>query len=420
MIAHVDADSFFASVLQRKYPRLKGKPLLALGMGGGCVIAATYEAKAKGVKTGMPLKEALALCPEAEQMHSDFAETALASQQIEAIIQAHCPVVEQYSIDEWFLDLETVVGGVPFDLVLWAQELQQEILATTALSVSIGVGGSKILAKMAGEERKPAGVTVVERHEVEAFLSRRPVMAIPGIGPRRGAHAKAKHWETAWDFAVADEATVRKLFGKGGPELQREIKGECLYPVTPEGGPPKSISRTRSFKPTKDKKLIWAHAMQHLSYCILKMRTQDLSARGISLWLRDDRYQHEGLQVKLPQALDTEEDVTPYARKAFDRLIGKGDGRFTQVGFCLWNLQPKGAAQFSLFEPPKHTMEDEDLQRSLDGLRKRYGREVVMRGSALPVHEKTERKISLPFFEEGPAEPKRRGSRTATRGGRRR
>lgn len=420
MLAHIDADSFFASVLQRKYPHLQGKPLLAMGMGGGCVIAASYEAKATGVKTGMPLKEALTLCPHAEKVHSDFAETALASQQIEAIIQAHCPVVEQYSIDEWFLDLRTLVGGVPFDLMLWGKDLQSEIQATTALSVSIGIASSKILAKMAGEEHKPAGVTVVERHQVESFLSRRPVLAIPGIGPRRGAHAKAKHWETAWDFAIADEAIVQKLFGKGGPELQREIRGESLYPVTAESGPPKSISRTRSFKPTKDKKIVWAHAVQHLSYCILKMRTQDLSARGVSLWLRDDQYHHQGLQIKLPQALDTEEDITPYVRKAFDRLIGRDANRHTQIGFCLWNLQAKGAAQFSLFESPKHTMEDEDLQQSLDTLRKRYGREVVMRGSALPVHERTKRKLSLPFFEEGPSAPNRRRQKTTTPKGNRR
>lgn len=398
MLAHIDADSFFASVLQRLHPRLKGKPLLAMGMGGGCVIAASYEAKTKGVRTGMPLKEALAFCPEAEKVHSDFAETALASHQIEAVIRSHCPVVEQYSIDEWFLDLRTLVGGVPFDLLLWAQDLQRAILATTALSVSIGVASSKILAKMAGEEHKPAGTTVVEGHEVEGFLSRRPIMAIPGIGPRRGAHARVKHWETAWDFAIADKATVHKLFGKGGAELQREVMGESLYPVLTENGPPKSISRTRSFKPTGDKKLVWAHAMQHISYCILKMRTQALSARGISLWLRDDRYRHAGLQIKLPQSLDTEEDITPYARKAFDRLVGRGDDRHTQIGFGLWNLQPKGAAQFSLFESTGSAMEDEDLQQSLDGLRTRYGREVIVRGSQLPVHKQRKRELNLPTF----------------------
>ena len=102
MFAHIDADAFFASVLQRKHPRLKGKPLLALGMGGGCVIAASYEAKRRGVKTGMPLKEARALCPEALHIPCDFGETALASEQIEGILTSHSPMVEQYSITNGF------------------------------------------------------------------------------------------------------------------------------------------------------------------------------------------------------------------------------------------------------------------------------------------------------------------------------
>lgn len=397
MIAHIDADSFFASVLQRKHPHLRGKPLLAMGMGGGCVIAATYEAKAKGVRTGMPLKQAMELCPEAEQIPADFAETGLASQQIESIIQNHCPVVEQYSIDEWFLDLRTLVGGTPFDLLLWAKEIQTEIKAMTDLSVSIGVAPSKLLAKMAGEERKPMGTTVVEKHEIEAFLSRRPAEAIPGIGHRRNTHAKAKNWTTAWDIAAADEHVLRRLFGSPGVDLKRELNGEVLSPVNSAHAAPKSISRTRSFKPSKDPKVTWAYAMQHLSYTILKMRTQELSARAISLWLRNDRYHHEGIQIKLPQAMDTEEDITPFARKAFDRMYDR-NMRYTQVGFCLWDLRPKSATQFSLFESPRHAMEDEDVQRSLDGLRGKYGREVVIRGSALPVHKKKKQELNLPMF----------------------
>lgn len=397
MIAHIDADSFFASVLQRKHPDLRGKPLLALGMGGGFVIAASYEAKATGVKTGMPLSEALTLCPKAQQVPSDFAETALASHQIEAMIHNHCPVMEQYSIDEWFLDLRSVVGGIPFDLLLWAKDIQKDIMDSTDLSVSIGVAPSKILAKMAGEERKPAGCTVVEKHEIEAFLGRRPVMAIPGIGQRRNAHAQAKNWHTAWDFAMADMNTVDRLFGKSGTDLQRELLGERLSPVATDDAPQKSISRARSFKPTKDLKVIWAYVMQHVSYTILKMRNQGTTARGIALWLRNDRYRHDGLQMKLPQPMDTEEDITPYAKKAFDRLKSK-DGRYTQVGFGLWNLQPKGAAQFSLFEDPKHALEDEELQHSLDTLRDKYGREVVIRGSQLPVHKRRKRELNLPTF----------------------
>jgi DNA polymerase-4/DNA polymerase V len=398
MIAHIDADSFFASVLQRKHPHLRGKPLLALGMGGGCVIAASYEAKAKGVRTGMRLKDAMALCPGAFQMPSDFAETGLASQQIEAILQSHCPVMEQMSIDEWFLDMKTLVGGVPFDLFLWAKDLQREVMSMTGMSVSTGVAPTKLLAKMASEYRKPAGVTVVEKRDIETFLADRPAAAIPGIGRSRQTHTKAHRWDTAWDFAIADRELVQKLFGIQGPELQRELLGEKLFDVNDEEALPQSISRTRSFKRTRVQAPVWAHLLEHISYTVLKMRKLSLAARGISVWLRDGEYHHRGLQCKLPQPLDTEEAITPFARKCF---VDMWDAHTpcTQAGFALWNLNPRASKQFSLFRDPRDHMREETLQMSLDELRAKYGRDVVIRGSTLPVHKRRARGLDLSVFE---------------------
>src|SRR3989338_1908328 len=231
-------------------------------MGGSCVIAATYEAKAFGVKTGMTLKDALKLVPNALQIPSDFRETAIASHQIEEILSHEAPMLEQMSVDEWFLDIASVVGGEPQDLHAWATALQKKILRYTALSVSVGVGQTKLLAKMAGEYKKPAGVTVLydDRGEgglcppgatplrekgvhegktvgLSLMLKDRPAAAIPGIGRRRDVHAQLKGWKTAWDFAVADQETVIKLFGKGGHELQLELNGIIVSPVTTESSP---------------------------------------------------------------------------------------------------------------------------------------------------------------------------------------
>ncbi len=397
MIAHIDADSFFASVLQRKYPRLRGKPLLALGMGGGCVIAASYEAKAKGIKTGMRFKDAITLCPNAVSMPSDFAETAIASHEIEAVLQDHSPVIEQMSIDEWFIDLHTLVGGVPFDLLLWAADLQKEIQKMTGLWVSVGVAPSKLLAKMASEYKKPRGVTIVEKHKLEQFLSDRPAAAISGIGRARQRHTDAHHWNTAWDFAMADREKVSKLFGKNGHEMQRELLGERVSPVAQNDSPPKSISRCRSFRATRKRDDVWAHLLQHVNYTILKMRKQKLAARGITVWLRDGTYKHDGLQLRLPQPFDTEESITPYVRRCFDRVYSPRTP-YTQVGFALWDLHDKAAQQFSLFSDPQNIIRADNVQASLDILRVKYGREVVVSGSALSVMKKRDTHLDLSVF----------------------
>src|SRR3989338_5482226 len=127
MIAHIDVDAFFASVLVRADPSLQGKPLLALGMGGSCVIAASYEAKAKGIRTGMRLLDARKLCPGAIERISDFAEACRASAHIEEMLGRECPNMEKMSVDEWFLDLRTLVGGIPKDTSAWAFDTQQII-----------------------------------------------------------------------------------------------------------------------------------------------------------------------------------------------------------------------------------------------------------------------------------------------------
>lgn len=400
MLAHIDADSFFASVLVRKHPHLKGKALLAVGMGGGCVIAATYEAKAKGVKTGMPLFEARKLAPGAIEMPSDFAETGIASAQIEAILRDVCPMVEQMSIDEWYVDLQTMQGGLPGDMLAWGKAAQANVLSQTALSVSVGVGPSKTLAKMAGEYRKPAGVTVVETSTIERFLRDRPAAAIPGIGRRRKAHADLHGWNTAWDFVCADTGLVREVCGRPGLDLQRELSGERVYAMVGQPPPPKSISRCRTFRPTRSLADIRAHMLRHLEYVVLKMRDQGLSCAIVCIHLRDREYFYRGQCHRLPQPATTEQEILPHAQRCLEKTHDAAKA-YNQIGLGLYGLAPAGAKQYSLFDDPRQGELDERVQQALDDIHTRFGRNAVTRGAALSVKSGTNRVFSLPFAETG-------------------
>ena len=383
MIAHIDADAFFASVLQRKHPRLKGKPLFALGAGGGCVIAASYEAKAKGVKTGMRATEARKLCKGAYEMPSDFEETAVASKQIASILGEQCPVMEKMSVDEWFLDLNSMQGGLPDNLFRWGEQIQKDIIKRVNISVSAGIASSKLLAKMGSEYNKPAGITVIHKGNLEAFLKDRPAAAIPGIGSRRSLHAEANHWKTAWDIANADEEKILRLFGRPGRTMQLELLGNCIQGIEEASGPPKSISRCRSFRATNDRERIFSSVLDHLSYTILKMRRHDLMCNEVGVWLRDNEYKHDGYNTKLPQPMDTEEQLLPYIRRCFTKLYNKTP-RCTQTGLMLCGLRTKGSLQFSLFGDVRHASTSEQIQEKLDEIHERYGRTSLTRGSALP------------------------------------
>ncbi len=396
MIAHVDADSFFASVIVRLNPSLRGKPVLALGMGGSCVIAATYEAKAKGVKTGMRLRDARILCPGAIEMAADFRETGIASEQIESVLKKHCPVIEQMSIDEWYLDLSTLVGGAPKDGPAWGCMIQKEVLQMTALSVSVGLAPSKLLAKMAGEYRKPAGVTAVSGNNIEKFLRDRPAAAIPGIGRQRSIKTDALSWVTAWDIATAPTADLIRICGRPGVDLKRELLGERMSPVAEDTRPPKSISRCRSFRATADMTFVKAHLLKHLEYCTMKMRRQKTACREISIWLRTAEYRHMSIHARLSRNAVTADEMLPKILGMFRAMTGQKN-RYTQTGLALHGLKSADAQQQSLFEDPTKALAGERLQEAMDDLHGKYGRDSVTRASALTVRSGTRRSLELPM-----------------------
>ena len=358
------------------------------------MIAASYEAKAKGVKTGMRLVDARKLCKGAYEMPSDFEETAIASKQIASILEEQCPVMEKMSVDEWFLDLRSMQGGLPDNLFRWAEQMQKDVLKRVGISVSAGIAHSKLLAKMASEYNKPAGVTVINKGNMEAFLKDRPAAAIPGIGKRRSLHAEANCWKAAWDIANADGEQILRLFGKPGKEMQQELLGTRVYEVEENGSPPKSISRCRSFRATNDKDKIFSSVLDHLSYTVLKMRRYDLKCCEIGVWLRDSEYRHNGRGAKLPQPMDTEEQILPYVRQCFKRLYEETP-RCTQAGLALCSLRPKGLLQFSLFEDAERESSGEQIQEKLDELHERFGRTSITRGAALPAKGKEKPHLNI-------------------------
>ncbi|MEI8229814.1 MAG: DNA polymerase IV [Candidatus Peregrinibacteria bacterium] len=404
MFAHLDADAFFASVLERMDPKIKGKPILALGAGGGVVIAASYPAKAKGIKTGMRLADARKLCPEAITRLSDFTEACRASEQIEEILRSNAALVEQMSVDEWYVDLRSIVEGIPENPHTWAAAIQKKIALSVGLTVSVGIAPTKLLAKMASEYRKPSGITIVTTDKNVhfpfpappklpgseggsifhfQFLRDRPAAAIPGIGRARQVHTASLNWQTAWDIAQANPQTIVHLFGKPGTDMQEELNGRPRFAVVNESPPPKSISRCRSFRNTTDMRMIFGTVMEHAAITILRMRQQGLSCRGVSVWLRDREYHYYGETIKLPERLDTEERLQSYIKTCFERIRPSCVQGCTQAGLALLELLPRGSAQYSLFEETKTVDKAEEIQRSLDEVRTRFGRGSIVRGTSL-------------------------------------
>ncbi len=233
-IIHVDMDAFYASVEQRDRPELRGKPVIVGGLPSerAVVCTASYEARRFGVKSAMPVAEAVRLCPGAALLRPDFERYSAVSAHMHEIFRRTTTLVEPLSLDEAFLDVTAVVaeGGA----TAIARALKDAIRAELLLTASAGVAPNKFLAKVASDLEKPDGLTVIRPEAAEAFALALPVRKIPGIGPRTEEICHRHGIKEARDFLRFDGDALLRLFGRFGADLHDLARGIDTRPVAPE------------------------------------------------------------------------------------------------------------------------------------------------------------------------------------------
>ena len=234
-IIHLDMDAFYASVEQRDDPALRGRPVAVGGRpeSRGVVAAASYEARAFGVRSAMPMARAVRLCPELAIVRPDFAKYRAVSGQVFALFRAVTPLVEPLSLDEAYLDVTDNAWGERFATPV-ARRLKRQIRAETGLTASAGVAANKFLAKVASALEKPDGLTVVPPARVEPFLRKLPVDALWGVGPVTARKLRAHGVTKLVDIRTVDEPALRRLVGRQAEWLRRLAHGDDDRPVTPD------------------------------------------------------------------------------------------------------------------------------------------------------------------------------------------
>ena len=247
-IIHVDMDAFYASVEQRDDPALRGRPVAVGGQPGsrGVVAASSYEARAFGVRSAMPMARAVRLCPELVIVRPDFPRYRAASQQILAIFRSCTPLVEPLSLDEAYLDVTDNRWGEPLATPV-ARRLKQRILEETRLTASAGVAPNKFLAKIASGWQKPDGLTVISPDRVEAFLQQLPVDALWGVGPVTAQKLRKIGIARLVEVRTADPDALRRAVGSLADALRRLALGDDPRPVVPDR-PYKSSSSENTYK----------------------------------------------------------------------------------------------------------------------------------------------------------------------------
>ncbi|MFI5268992.1 MAG: DNA polymerase IV, partial [Chloroflexota bacterium] len=287
MILHCDLDAFYASVEQILDPSLAGKPVIVGGdpRKRGVVAAASYEARAFGVHSAMPLGTAVRLCPNGVFIQPHFDVYGQYSQQVFDVYRRYTPLVEPLSLDEAYLDLagtERALG--PAREV--ALRIRDEVKVGTRLELSIGMGTCKVVAKIASDLKKPRGFVEVVPGEEAAFLSPLPLRRLPGLGPSTEERLRPLRLQTIGDLAALPIDELLKRLGKHGFDLWEFAHGIDRRPVVPPGDP-KSISRETTFDhDVDDSAEVEAVLRQLAQHAAKNMRDNGLHCRTVNLKLR--------------------------------------------------------------------------------------------------------------------------------------
>ena len=342
-IAHVDCDAFYASVEKRDRPKLKDQPVIVGHPGGrGVVTTACYIARHYGVRSAMPMFKATELCPRATIIPPDMGKYKRVSQHIREIMRAATQVIEPVSLDEAYLDLSPAncLGpGAPAEaLARIARDVEIEV----GITVSVGLAPNKFLAKLASEQDKPRGFSVIGRQEARTFLARLPVAKINGVGPATARRLEAGGIRTIGDLQVLSESELSVRFGKFGRRLAQYASGEDDRAVTPDR-PTKSISAEDTFaKDTSRADVLLAEAGRLADRVAGQLARYGLAAGTVVVKLKTAGFSLLSRSRRLAVPTQKAEVLFEAARPLIEK---EADGRaFRLIGIGADNLVPAAEA----------------------------------------------------------------------------
>ena len=324
VVAHLDLDAFFAAVEVLERPELAGLPLVVGGdpSGRGVVATASYEARRFGIRSAMSAAEARRRCPEAVFVRPDHSRYRRHSRAVWALVAEHVERVEQVGIDEGYLDLTgsaTTAGGAERLL----RGLQEEIRRCCRLSASFGCASSKVVAKIASDFRKPAGITVVPAGRERAFLAPLPLRALPGVGPKADARLQARGLRTIGELADLDEVQLEALLpGVVGVELRDRARGIDRRPVQVEPGEAVSISCEETFdRDIADRTRLDDEARRMAARVAERLERSGRVARTVTVKVRYADFRLASRSLTAPAPTGAEDELARLALIALERAL---------------------------------------------------------------------------------------------------
>ncbi len=377
-ILHADLDAFYASVEQLDDPSLRGKPVIVGGRPGdrGVVSASSYEARAFGVFSAMPLRTAARRCPQGVFLPGRPDRYRELSNQVMAIFASYTPMVEPISLDEAFLDVSNSAKAFGDGPTIAAQ-LKRRVLDEVGLVVSVGVATNKLCAKVASDLRKPDALVIVQPGDEATFLAPLPIRRLWGVGPQAQQALGDYGVTTIGQLAALSPATLERRFGSHGSDLSSRARGIDRSAVAPMQAP-KSIGHEHTFDvDNADPGRLEATLLDLAESVATRLRRHDLAARAVQLKLRYEGFETLTRQGALPYATRDSRPLYETALALLRRTQAPGRG-VRLVGLTAISLTD--AQQLTLFEAPDR---EDRLSRSIDAVRERFGDAAITRARLL-------------------------------------
>ena len=380
-IAHMDCDAFYASVEKRDDPSLVEKPVIIGGGRRGVVSTACYVARIRGVKSAMPMFQALKLCPDAVIIKPRMEAYAEASRAIRAMMEELTPAIQPLSLDEAFMDLSGTqkLHGAPPALML--ARLVKRMRVELGLTGSIGLSHNKFLAKVASDLDKPRGFSVIGRADTAAFLKDKPVRLIWGVGEAAQSSLDKAGIRTFTDLLRWDKEALVARFGSMGERLWHLARGEDHRAVSAHD-PVKSISNETTFgADTNDPDLLDGHLWRMAEKVADRAKAKGIAGRVVTLKLKRSDHRSLTRQVALRDATQMADTVYRNARALFDQLGEEGPYRLLGCGLSHLCSEDEAGLSGDLLDT--RAEQRAEAERATDKIRAKFGKDAIVKGRAL-------------------------------------
>jgi DNA polymerase-4/DNA polymerase V len=383
-IVHFDGDSFFASVEQMLDWRLRGKPVVTGGERGAAT-SLSIEAKRRGLHRGVPMQEIRRLAPDAVIVPGNYTAYSIFGKRMYEIARVFTPLVEEYSIDECFVDVTDAAVAAGMSHEAYAAAIKVKLQESLGITFGVGLAPTKTLAKVASKLNKPDGLTLLPRSRIDETLAGIPIHDVWGIGGSMSMALKGLGIETALDLARKPRAWMDEhRFAKPVRVLALELAG---VPVRTVGGEHahgfKSVMHTRTFTPpSSDRAFLFAQLSKNLEAACVKLRRRGARACTATFYLKTQEFTYHSVQMTFHVPLNDPSSILELFSRRFHEVFAPGI-LYRATGVTLHTIVPNEAAMPSLFGK---SAEEERRERSLacvDFLNKRWGNDSVFLGSTL-------------------------------------